>query len=562
MIQSWLVRCFTVCVTAGFMLTAAPVAAQENRVRIVLAGDSTVTDHAGWGRGAKTLFRDSVECINLAMGGRSSRSFRDEGHWQKCLDAKPDYILIQFGHNDQPGKGSQRESAADGDFREHLAAYVDEAREKNIKPVLITSLTRRKWNSDETISPTLAEYAAATAAVAEMKQVPLVDLHRLSIQQCEAVGATAFRVFEPMMSEGADHTHLNDQGSVAVAELVLSELIRVVPELASHVDTERLIASKVPQVYSRDVSNGELRVLEDDATITIRANDRPILVYNKISPPLPQGIDPVYRRSGFLHPVTSPAGRIVTATFPSDHAHQHGIFSAWVKTTWNQREIDFWNLAKGNGRVLHQRVVNVFAEADRVGFEVDLIHRAEQAPVVDVLRERWRITAVPTDGSYHAFDLHSTQYANTERPLTIQSFHYGGFAVRGPMVWLLPEDRDRAADEAEVRIGSKFLNDRGSDRIKGNHEASRWVCLSGLVDGKPAGITVLCHQENLRSPQKARLHPTKPYFCFTPCVDEPIVIDQQHPLVSKYRYLITDSVPDPEWINRQWMSWNEAVDSN
>ena len=130
------------------------------------------------------------------------------------------------------------------------------------------------------------------------------------------------------------------------------------------------------------------------------------------------------------------------------------------------------------------------------------------------------------------------------------------------MVWLLPEDRDRAADEAEVRIGSKFLNDRGSDRIKGNHEASRWVCLSGLVDGKPAGITVLCHQENLRSPQKARLHPTKPYFCFTPCVDEPIVIDQQHPLVSKYRYLITDSVPDPEWINRQWMSWNEAVDSN
>ncbi len=138
-------------------------------VRIVLAGDSTVTDDAGWGRGFSELLSGKAECINLAKGGRSSRSYRTEGWWQQCLDAKPDYLLIQFGHNDQPGKGPERESAAGGAFRDHLRAYIDEARAAGIQPVLVTSLTRRSWNSNGTIRPTLAEYAEATTIVAKKR---------------------------------------------------------------------------------------------------------------------------------------------------------------------------------------------------------------------------------------------------------------------------------------------------------------------------------------------------------------------------------------------------------
>src|SRR5688572_11441405 len=74
-------------------------------VRIVLVGDSTVTEKEGWGPGFKALLADDVECVNLAVGGRSSKSYRDEAHWDKVLASKADYVLIQFGHNDQPGKG-------------------------------------------------------------------------------------------------------------------------------------------------------------------------------------------------------------------------------------------------------------------------------------------------------------------------------------------------------------------------------------------------------------------------------------------------------------------------
>ena len=176
---------------------------------------------------------------------------------------QPDYLLIQFGHNDQPGKGPARESAADGAFREHLAAFVDEARARNIKPILITPLTRRRWNPDGTIEPTLTEYAEATSIVAAQKQVPLIDLHRLSIAQCEAMGATAFRAFEPMTEDGADHTHLNTDGSLAVAWIVVSELVQHVPELKSFVDSDRMAAAKVPPAGPHDISSGSLSVREE-----------------------------------------------------------------------------------------------------------------------------------------------------------------------------------------------------------------------------------------------------------------------------------------------------------
>jgi len=532
---------------------------QSQPVKIVLAGDSTVTDEAGWGYGFKSLLTANVQCENMAQGGRSSRSYRAEGHWQRCLDARPDFLLIQFGHNDQPGKGPERESAAEGDFRRHLEAFIDETRGVGITPVLITPLTRRRWTSAGLIEPSLAEYAIATSIVATEKQVILIDLHRLSIRQCEAMGSEACRAMEPMTPQGADHTHLNHQGSLAVAELILSELIQRVPEMASAVDLNRLSAARVPVPNMLDLTAGRLRVKELDATITLSMDRKSILVYNKTSPPLPEGLNPIYRRSGFLHPVFSPSGKAVTATFPSDHAHQHGIFSAWVNTTWNDRAIDFWNLAGGTGRVLHQRVVKAFVADGGLGFEVDLVHRAEQEPVVDVIRERWKITAFAADGLYHGFDLESTQETLTDMPLIINAYHYGGFAVRGPMAWLSASGRQETDNKNQKDLSCVILNDQRTDRVSGNHQQARWVAMSGSIDGQPASIIMMSARDNLRFPQAARLHPQKPYFCFTPCHEAAMVIDRSNTLRSKYRYLITDAAPDANWIDQQWTKWQSGL---
>ncbi len=301
-----------------------------------------------------------------------------------------------------------------------------------------------------------------------------------------------------------------------------------------------------------------LEVVETDQTLSVRYRDRLVTTYNKVSPPAPPGIAAVYRRSGCLHPVNSPSGRTVTQMFPADHPHQHGIFSAWVRTTYDGRQVDFWNLAGGTGRVLHERVVATSQTDASAGFVVDLLHRVESSPPVDVVRERWSVTVHATAGGYHCFDLVSTQTALTDKPLVVEKYHYGGMALRGPTRWLTDQDRGLDALPDLVREPSEFMNAEGSERRAGNHQHTNWVALTGTIEGRPVTISVLGHPANFRAPQAARLHPTKPYFCFSPCVDGPLTIDREHPLAARYRYLVTDAPPDPAWISEQWKAWVES----
>ena len=295
-----------------------------------------------------------------------------------------------------------------------------------------------------------------------------------------------------------------------------------------------------------------LQVVETDASLTVKQGEKTVLVYNKQSPPVPEGIATVYERSGFLHPVNTPTGNTVTETFPKDHPHQHGIFSAWVKTSYGNRELDFWNLGGRTGRVVHDRVVTTFQNERSVGFEVDMIHRAEESPTIDVLRERWKVIVYEPEGEFYCFDIESLQEATTDIPLVVQQYHYGGMALRGVSNWLKPSDKDKGSDRKLVLEPSDVLNNLGQDRIAGNHSPSTWVALTGTLDHKHVSIAVLGHPQNFRAPQPARLHPTKPYFCFSPCVTEAFEISRQKPLRAKYRYLVTDAPPDPTWIEAQW----------
>ena len=221
-------------------------------VRIVLAGDSTVTDKTGWGLGFTKALNDSAELVNLSRGGRSSKSFHDEGLWRQVLAAKPDYVLIQFGHNDQPGKGPERETDPSTTYRQNLARYVDEARAIGAKPVLLTSLCRRAWAADGIhVRSDLVPYVEAAKAVAAEKGVPLIDLHARSIEVYESLGPKGCELISPKKGDGsADHTHLNVVGSEVFGPLLAWELRRIAPELKRHIrgyiPNEKREATKQP----------------------------------------------------------------------------------------------------------------------------------------------------------------------------------------------------------------------------------------------------------------------------------------------------------------------------
>lgn len=221
-----------------FLLCSAVSAnalADGGRTRIVLVGDSTVTDSAGWGLGFKAWLGDGMECVNMAQGGRSSKSFMAEGHWARALELEGDFYLIQFGHNDEPGKGSERETDPGSSYVEYMSRYVDDARAIGAKPILVTSLTRRTFDPDRpgAIKSTLTPYVEAVKKLAAEKGVPLVDLHARSIALCEELGPEKTAGFDSVRDGKPDTTHLDARGSAVFARVVVEELHRVAPELAA-----------------------------------------------------------------------------------------------------------------------------------------------------------------------------------------------------------------------------------------------------------------------------------------------------------------------------------------
>ncbi len=284
-------------------------------------------------------------------------------------------------------------------------------------------------------------------------------------------------------------------------------------------------------------------------TITVRRRGRPVLVYHAETVEPPEGADPVYRRSGFIHPLYTPSGKVVTDDFPPDHLHQHGLFFAWVDTVFEGREVDFWNQDKKLGDVIHtaiRRTVSgpVFAE-----FAVTLAHIDKTAPggPKPALQETWTVRAYDTPGPF-LIDFESEQRTASASPLLVRQFRYGGFAVRGAREWLGQPESD-------------FLTSEGKTRSDGNHTRPVWVEIHGLVDGAPAGVLVMSNPSNFRHPQPVRLHPSKPYFCFAPNVAGDFTIEPGRPYVSRYRIAVHDGPPDTEANRRLYAAYADPPEA-
>jgi pectinesterase len=219
----------------GFVLLffLASTAFAASPIRVVLTGDSTVNDEGGWGPGFRAYFGDHLEVVNLAKNGRSSKSFRDEGLWAPALEGHPNYILIQFGHNDGPGKGPDRETDPKTTFHDNMARYIDEARAAGAQPVLVTSIVRRNFDADGKIKPdTLVPYVETVRALAAEKNVPLIDLYTLTLAQAERLGPDGCADIDARDNEGKrDHTHLGPKGRQEIGHMAAQEFVKLVPAL-------------------------------------------------------------------------------------------------------------------------------------------------------------------------------------------------------------------------------------------------------------------------------------------------------------------------------------------
>ena len=249
---AWLALCLP--------LFAAPAQARQSDkpIRIILVGDSTMASNSGYGDALCRYVAAGNACINLARGGRSSSSFRAEKRWDEVQALLRDggaysktVVLVQFGHNDQPGKPG-RSTDLVTEFPVNMARYANEAKALGAIPVLVTPLTRRSfrggWLRDD-----LAPWSAATRQVAQDNKVALIDLNALSVKAVQDMGTEQADTLaqEPRPPEGApknrfDYTHLGPKGAALFAGMVVGELRRILPALGPALQREPAAAAPDP----------------------------------------------------------------------------------------------------------------------------------------------------------------------------------------------------------------------------------------------------------------------------------------------------------------------------
>ncbi|MFL6227394.1 MAG: rhamnogalacturonan acetylesterase [Pyrinomonadaceae bacterium] len=226
-----------------FLFTALGATAfGKEPITVYLAGDSTMAHklaekrpETGWGEALPQFFDErKVVFENDAQNGRSTRTFIGENRWQAIVDKlKPgDYVLIQFGHNDESKDKVDRYTPPE-DYRRNLSRFVADVRAKRATPILLTPVMRRRFNAQGALQDTHGEYPDIVRAVAAEQKVALIDMHRKSARALTEYGAEGARKLFLQLKPGEnanypqgieDNTHFSPLGAGVMANLFVEGL--------------------------------------------------------------------------------------------------------------------------------------------------------------------------------------------------------------------------------------------------------------------------------------------------------------------------------------------------
>jgi hypothetical protein len=285
---------------------------------------------------------------------------------------------------------------------------------------------------------------------------------------------------------------------------------------------------------------------KDEKVLRIEKNGTRVLTYNHAIVPPPPGQSALYERSAFIHPLWSPSGSVLTNIHPPDHYHHLGIWMPWTKTKFEGKEVDFWNLGKGEGTVRFKRFVSRTSGPIFGGFQAEHDHVALKTAGGEtvVLKENWDVRVYnvggPEDG-YWLWDFVSTQRCVADSPLKLEKYRYGGFGFRATADW----KGDTAA----------YLTSTGKTRKDGHATRARWCDTSGVSDGNWRGVTFFSHPDNFRHPEAMRIWPgfnQEVFFNWAPVQTGDFEMEPGSDHVFRYRQFVHEGKIDVERTEQLW----------
>ena len=311
-------------------------------------------------------------------------------------------------------------------------------------------------------------------------------------------------------------------------------------------------------VFSKNEESGnepsQLSFEKNDQRLILNKNGQPVLQYNHAVTPPPPGTNPLYARSGYIHPLYAPSGFELTTIHPDDHIHHMGLWNPWTKTKFEGRELDFWNLNKGEGTIKFADYISHFAGPVYAGFKslhehVDLTATTTTGSKI-ALKEVWDVRIYNGPKEYTVIDFISHLNCASESKVLLAEYRYGGFGFRANPYWV-PEN-------------SSVLTSEGKERKDADASRARWAIVQGATPaGGAAGIVFMSHPANYQHPEPMRVWPLDAnngrgdvFFNFSPTRHSDWLLEPGKSYALRYRMVIFDGKLNAEEAENLWQNFS------
>lgn len=312
---------------------------------------------------------------------------------------------------------------------------------------------------------------------------------------------------------------------------------------------------RVYELYKKDhqaaLKSQTLSMTDNNGELTILDKGRQVIRYNYGMHYPPAGVDSIFKRSGFLHPLWSPSGNVLTRVNPPDHHHHVGIWNPWTHVRFMGKQVDFWNIGDRKGTVRFSSFISRYEGGAFAGFKALQEHVAFNIPTEGketvAMNEIWNVRVYNTSDNIWLIDFTSSLNCATDSAAILEEYRYGGFGFRASQEW--------------NNQNSKVLTSEGKTRKDADASTARWCMIDGDMQKGHSGILFMDYPTNYNFPEPMRVWPENAnkrgdvFFSFSPTrnKDWPLLPGKNY--VLKYRMLVYDGTITKDQAEKAWKNF-------
>ncbi len=307
-----------------------------------------------------------------------------------------------------------------------------------------------------------------------------------------------------------------------------------------------LITHNAQQIAGFEV----VTIKKENGKLIMSSGDRNFIAYQFETLYPPAGVDAAYKRSGFIHPLWSPHGHVLTQIQPEDHYHHYGIWNPWTHVLFEGDTVDFWNLNKGEGTIRFAEFTSIYEGA--VYSEYEALHQhvvlKKDGEEKVALNELQKVRVYkPLTPNYYIAEITIKLSCASDSPFKILEYRYAGLGWRATEQW--------------NKNNSEVFTSEDKTRKDADGSRARWFVVQGEVDNDYAGIVWMSNPTNFNHPEPIRIWPEDQngrgdvFADFSPTKNTDWLLEPGKTYVLKYRLLVFNGHYTKEKAENAWQNY-------